>query len=240
MSLQFTTSDESSATGGVKMLVYGLPKMGKTMLAATLPAPILLSAESGLLSLSQANQMRVLGKHQNIPVIQIKDVQDLTDAFEFVATSKEAEGFQSVALDSISEIAEVVLNNAKRMVKDPRQAYGELAEKMTTLIRSFRDLPDKHVYFSCQQEKVQDADGMLMFGPSMPGKQLTGKIAYFFDEVFALQVSPKQADGSTYRFLRTKPEAQWMAGDRSGALDDIEEPNLANIIAKIQSQRLVS
>ncbi len=240
MSLQFTTSDESSATGGVKMLVYGPAGYGKTLLAATLPNPVLLSAESGLLSLNQANQLRVLGKHQNIPVIQIKDVNDLTDAFEFVATSKEAEGFQSVALDSISEIAEVVLNNAKRLVKDPRQAYGELAEKMTTLIRSFRDLPDKHVYFSAKQDRVQDSDGMLLYGPSMPGKQLTASLAHFFDEVFALGISPKQADGSTYRFLRTKSDAQWNCKDRSGALEDIEEPNLANIIAKIQSQRLVS
>ena len=239
MSLQFTTSDESSATGGVKMLVYGPAGYGKTMLAATLPNPILLSAESGLLSLNQANQMRVIGAHQNIPVIKIEDVNDLTDAFEFVATSKEAEGFQSVVLDSVSEIAEVVLNNAKRQVKDPRQAYGELAEKMTTLIRAFRDLPDKHVLFTAKQDRIQDSDGMLLFGPSMPGKQLTASIAHFFDEVFALGISPKQADGTTYRFLRTKADAQWQAKDRSGVLDDIEEPNLAKIIAKIQSQRLV-
>ena len=32
--------------------------------------------------------------------------------------------FQSVALDSISEIAEVVLSYEKKMAKDPAKAYG--------------------------------------------------------------------------------------------------------------------
>ena len=197
-------------------------------------------AESGLLSLNPANQTRIFGEAKDIPVITIKDVQDLTEAYELVATSPDCKGFESVVLDSVSEIAEVVLNNAKRQVKDPRQAYGELAEKMTTLIRAFRDLPDKHVLFTAKQDRIQDSDGMLLFGPSMPGKQLTAGLGHFFDEVFALGISSKDAQGNTYRFLRTKADAQWQAKDRSGALDDIEEPNLAKIIAKIQSQRLVS
>ncbi len=240
MSLSFTTSDDQSATGGVKMLIYGPAGYGKTMLAATMPTPLILSTEKGLLSLNHANQMKVFGSHQNIPVIEIKNAQDLTDAYQMVATSNDCKHFESIVLDSISDIAEVVLANAKRQVKDPRQAYGELAEKMTTLIRCFRDLPEKHVYFSAKQDRVQDSDGLLMYGPSMPGKQLTAGLGHFFDEVFALGVSSKDAQGNTYRFLRTKADAQWQAKDRSGALDDIEEPNLAKIIAKIQSQRLVS
>ena len=43
------------ASNGAKLLVYGQAGAGKTTLAATLPAPIILSAEGGLLSIQDAN-----------------------------------------------------------------------------------------------------------------------------------------------------------------------------------------
>lgn len=222
MALKFTTTAEASHGQGVKMLVYSPAGYGKTVLAATLPKPLILSAEAGLLSI----------RHTNIPVIVIETYSDLLEAFQFVSTSEHARHFESVALDSISEIAEVVLANAKATVKDPRQAYGNMNEQITELIRKFRDLPGKHVYFSAKQDREKDANGLMLYGPSMPGKQLTQGIAHFFDEVFALGVG-KLADGSTYRFLRTRPDPQFNAKDRSGALDEFEEPNLSKIINKI-------
>ena len=48
--MQFTTTAQAVLDTGVKMLVYGESGMGKTMLTATLPRPLLISAESGLLS----------------------------------------------------------------------------------------------------------------------------------------------------------------------------------------------
>ncbi len=234
MSLTFTDSDSQSTDGFCKFLVYGVGGSGKTVLATTMPTPIILSAESGLLSLTKKNQLRIHGTHQNVPVILIKSVDDLSEAFAALQTPA-YEQFESVVLDSVSEIAETVLSNARAKVKDPRQAYGELADKMTMLIRGFRDLP-KHVYFSAKQERVADASGMLLFGPSMPGKQLTQGIGYFFDEVFALDISPRDANGGTYRFLRTQGDAQWQGKDRSGQLDAIEEPHLGKIIAKIRKQ----
>jgi hypothetical protein len=34
------------------------------------------------------------------------------------------------------------------------------------------------------------------------------------------------------RYLQTQEDIQWIAKDRSGKLDAIEEPNLANLFAK--------
>jgi len=189
------------------------------------------------MSLNPQNQLRVFGMSVNVPVLEIADVEDLNDALRFFISSKDAERFQSVGLDSISDIAEVVLSNAKKTAKDPRQAYGILADQMTQVIRGFRDLP-KHVYFSAKQERLQDASGLVRFGPSMPGKQLTEKsnIAHFFDEVFAMDVTPRDKDGNTYRFLRTSADETWNCKDRSGRLDAIEEPHLGKIIAKIRKQ----
>ncbi len=224
MGLQFTTTDRSASDSGVKVLVYGQAGVGKTVLASTAPAPIILSAESGLLSL----------RRTSIPVILINHINDLNDSLQWLLNSAEARQFQTVCLDSLSEVAEVVLNNAKRQVKDPRQAYGELIEKMELTVRAFRDIPGKNVYMSAKLEPIKDElTGIVKYAPSMPGSKLGTKMPYFFDEVFRLGIN-KTPQGQEYRFLQTQPDLQYEAKDRSGVLASVEEPNLAKIFSKIQ------
>lgn len=214
------------AANGVKMLVYGKAGRGKTTLCATCPNPIIFSAESGLLALS----------NYQLPYVEIKTIKDLTDAFDWARDSKEARQFQTLCLDSLSEIAEVVLSNAKGQVKDPRQAYGELIEKMTMTIRAFRDLPGYHVYMSAKQEATKDdLTGIVLNGPSMPGSKLGQQLPYFFDEVFQLDIGKDPATQKDYRFLRTQPDFANDAKDRSGRLDPVEYPDLGHIINKINA-----
>lgn len=223
MALQFTTTDQASAKSGVKVLVYGDSGMGKTTLCATAPAPIIVSAESGLLSLRKFR----------IPVIEVKTIDQLTEAYNWALQSAEARQFATFCIDSISEIGEVVLANAKKQVKDPRQAYGELIEKMTMTIRAFRDLPGKHVYMAAKMEPMKDElTGVVRYGPSMPGSKLGSQLPYYFDEVFRLGVN-KSPQGETYRFLQTQPDLQYTAKDRSGSLAAIESPDLNHVFAKI-------
>jgi len=237
MPLQFTTSAEQSAHG-IKMLVYGDAGMGKTVLTASLPNVVMLSAESGALSLSQGNLARIYGQMpyvSPVPMILIKSVDDLTEAYRFLTTSSEARKFESIALDSLSEIGETVLNNAKRQVKDPRQAYGELIEKMESTIRAFRDISGKHVYMASKMEPNKDGlTGVIKYGPSMPGAKLGPNLPYFFDFVFRIGIN-KDAEGKNYRFLQTAPDLQFIAKDRSGKLDAIEYPHLGAVITKALS-----
>jgi hypothetical protein len=86
-------------------------------------------------------------------VIEVATLQDVQDAYQFITESADAKDFKWVCLDSISEIAEVVLANEKNNTKDPRQAYGALQDVMGTLVHAFRDLPGRNVYFSCKQER---------------------------------------------------------------------------------------
>jgi hypothetical protein len=223
MALKFTTTDQAAQLNGVKVLVYGQAGVGKTVLCSTAPAPIILSAEGGELSL----------RGLKIPMIEISRVQDLTEAHQWLSGSAEAKQFKTVCIDSLSEVAEVVLNNAKQLVKDPRQAYGELLEKMESVIRAYRDLPGMNVYMSAKMEPTKDElTGVIRYGPSMPGSKLGAKLPYFFDEVFRLGIS-KTNDGQPFRFLQTQPDLQYEAKDRSGALASIEPPNLSQIFTKI-------
>jgi energy-coupling factor transporter ATP-binding protein EcfA2 len=210
------------AANGVKIVVYGASGGGKTTLIRTLPNPIILSAESGLLSIQDSN----------LPYIEINSMADLTEAFEWASGSEEAKGFESIALDSISEIGEVVLNYEKKVNKDARAAYGALSEQMTDIIRAFRDLPGKHVYFSAKLEKSQDEMGRLLYNPSMPGKSLTQALPYLFDEVLALRVE-RDEHGVAQRAIMCESDGLWLAKDRSGKLDAWEAPDLGAIIGKI-------
>ena len=157
------------------------------------------------------------------------------EAYQFITESADAKHFEWVCLDSISEIAEVVLNYEKKTCKDPRQAYGQLAEQMTDLVRAFRDLPGRNVYFSCKQERAKDEHtGSMLYFPSMPGNTLKQGVSYFFDEVFALRVEP-DAEGKPTRWLQTGRDFNYEAKDRSGCLELFEPPNLGDIAKKILS-----
>lgn len=219
-------STKDAALDGIKILVHGPAGAGKTSLCATTgESTLIISAESGLLSL----------RGVDIPVIEVKSLDQLYEAYDFVVNSEEGRAFKWVCLDSISEIAEVVLNYEKKVAKDPRQAYGALAEKMTDIIRAFRDLPGRNVYFSCKQERSKDEQtGAMLYFPSMPGNTLKQGVGYFFDEVFALRVE-KDADGNPARWLQTARDYNYEAKDRSGSLDMFEAPSLASIASKISS-----
>lgn len=206
----------------VSVLVYGQSGAGKTSLIKTLEKPLVLSAEGGLLCLAGTD----------IPYLEIKSIEDLRAAYNWL--TEEKRDFKTICLDSISEIAEVVLISEKKATKDGRAAYGNLADIMTGLIRAFRDLPGYDVYFSAKQEKSQDEDGKVFYGPSMPGKTLTQGIEYFFDEVFALRIK-KDEEGNVLRALMTSSNGLWSAKDRSGKLEDIEPADLGSIIRKIRN-----
>lgn len=207
---------------GVKIIVYSHAGSGKTSLIPTLPNPVIISAEGGLLSIQDAN----------LPFIEITNMDELKETFMWVSQSAEAKGFESVAIDSISEIAEVVLAHEKRINKDGRAAYGEMQIQVIDIMRAFRDLRGKHVYFSAKAEKSQDETGRILYAPSMPGNKLSQQIPYLVDEVFALRVE-KDADGVTHRALLCDSDGLWLAKDRSGKLASWEAPDLGAIITKM-------
>lgn len=215
-----TTKDLSAPS--VKLLVYGQAGTGKTTLIKTAPSPIVLSAEAGLLSLSGTD----------IPYVEIHSMVELAEAGNWLVGSAEARAYKTVCLDSISEIAEVCLAESKAALKDGRAAYGEMNERMSRLIRLFRDLPDRHVYFTAKLEKSENEIGALMFAPSMPGKTLTQSLPYFFDEVFAMRLVADE-NKNTVRALMCAPDAMWTAKDRSGKLAPWEPADLGKVIAKI-------
>lgn len=224
MAIKLTTTRQSAQINGIKVLVHGPAGAGKTSLCATTGRPtVIISAEAGLLPL----------RGHDIAVIEVKSLEDVQEAYQYITESPDAQQFEWVCLDSISEIAEVCLSFEKAQTKDPRQAYGNLQDKMGQIIRAFRDLPGKNVYFSCKQERqTEQSTGAQLYFPSLPGAKLGQGIGYFFDEVFSLRVE-RDAEGNVTRWLQTGRDLNHEAKDRSGALAMFELPDLSQIANKI-------
>ena len=223
----------------VKILVYGFAGAGKTTLLGSLPGKgLILSAEAGLLSLRRLASVF----HEGTRVITVPAGAAGAELLAEVLAHLKANPteFAWVALDSLSEIAEVVLSSEKSKTKDPRQAYGALQDTMGKLLRDYRDLADIDVYFSAKCERVKDdSTGKVSLQVSMPGAKLGQALPYVFDEVLFL----KKLDDGT-RVLQTDGDAQVIAKDRSGALNQLEQVDaveegrtwgLGRIIEKIKA-----
>jgi len=232
MALHWSTAAAASTENGVKCLVFGAAGSGKTYLTGTLPDPVIISAESGLLTYRKMIRDGIMSP--DVPVLTITNFKELDEALEWCAKDAIKNGRKSVALDSVSEIAEQCLAFELSKTRDPRKAYGAMATEMVSKVNAFRDLQGLHVLVTAKQERVKDeVTGAMVLSPSAPGRQLGQDLPYRFDEVFHAFTAVDPATGATYHALRTHAAPDIDAKDRSGVLDEIEYPHMGNIIAKI-------
>jgi phage nucleotide-binding protein len=223
--MQIRRLQDTEQPTALKMLVYGQAGAGKTSLIKSLEGSVLIaSAEAGLLPLRGFKS----------DVADIGTIADLREVHRILRETKHP--YNWVCLDSLSEIAEVVLAEEKSRTKDPRQAYGAVIEQTIAVCKAFRDLPNVGVYFSAKEERLKDeGTGRMLNVISMPGSKLSGQLPYLFDEVFRLVVVKDKDSGDVKRYLQTQPEPTSDAKDRSGKLDAYEVADLGAIVNKINN-----
>jgi len=211
---------------GAKLLVYGESGVGKTTLCQTAPGKTLVvSMESGLLSIKDA---------PDLDAIEVKEASEIEEIASLL--ENKTLNYETVCLDSVTEMAEILLSQEKAKSKDPRRAYGEVIEVMIKTMRRFRDLP-MHVVFIAKQSRERDeSSGMFHYQPMMVGAKLPTQIPYFFDEVLVLRTfDDENEEGKTVtsRWLQTRIGQNYIAKDRSGKLEEFESPDLTTIINKL-------
>lgn len=214
---------------GVKALVHGGPGSGKTPIIQTAPRPITLAIEPGILTLRNWDGIIVEGK----TVAQIKDF------FDWLEGSNEAGGFDTVCVDSVSEMAEVYLRDqmagtTKGGNKAHGQAaYGEMAKQTMKNLFFLNGMKEKHAYLIAKQLLSPEDEGTKK-RPYFPGKQLNTEVPHLFDLIMELGNHNIPGHGS-YHCFRTRDSFSSLARDRSGRLDEYEQPNLAHVFTKCMS-----
>lgn len=218
--------EESINLVGRKVVVYGFAGVGKTPLALTMPGRgLIVNAEAGLLSLRGRPSIG------SFDVVTIESMAELQEVYALLKGGQH--GYSWVMVDSISEVAEVLVAEEKRKSKDPRQAYGALADRMAALLRAFRDLPCDVIMTAKAIRQREEETGRTYIELALPGSKVGAMVPYLFDEVFyMLQVVDKDT-GDVSTWLQTRSDNKVTCRDRSGRLDAFEPADLNYVLHKI-------
>lgn len=196
---------------GLNLVIYGGPKVGKTTLAATVPAPrLFLDAEGGgrftpgrkTTWNPQAEAPPVPDGTWDTCIATVHDYKTVELAHQWLRSGQHH--FRSVILDSISEIQQRGVDSIAGKNAMQMQDWGTLLRNVSELIRSFRDLttiPVKPLDAVVFVAMMREANGEHR--PYMQG-QISTTLPYYVDGCFYLGYAQLD-DGTMVRRLYTQP-----------------------------------
>jgi len=210
---QFATST------GFKSIIYGAPGSAKTPLISTCPRPFMLICEPGMLSM----------RGSNVPAYEAYSGAKIDEFFEWWFKSTETKNFDTLAIDSASQMADIYLQDAQKTNKHGLAAYGEMAEKVIKQLRPLFFQPQKHCYIICKQT-VEDG----IKKPYFLGKQLPTEVPHLYDAILHLGIHNVPQMGQVLSF-QCRQSYDIVARDRSGRLNEYEPPDFSLLLGKAMS-----
>jgi hypothetical protein len=223
---------------GVKAILYGKPGTGKTPLMNTAPRPVLLATEPGLLSM----------RNSQVPTWDAFNPERIEEFFKWFFESKEAANFDTLGVDSGSQLAEIILAQEQNRQKDGRKAYGELSRRCMVYFDQLFFMPQKHIVLICKQTQAETGKTIVQANgafnveftyqaqPYFPGNDLNVKVPHRYDEILYMAEATVPGQQRPVMALRTKGTAEILARDRSGNLAELEPPDLSALFQKAMIQ----
>ena len=205
---------------GVKSLIYGPAGSGKTPVINTAPRPLLLATEPGLLSM----------RGSTVPTFIAPTGKDIDAFFLWFFSSNETKNFDTLAIDSGTQIAETFLKEAEKTNKHGLAAYGEANKNTLQHLEQLYFMPQKHIYLIAKQDSMADNTKR----PYWPGRELPVKLAHMYDQILHLDIHNVPGVGQV-RSFQCGQTFDIMARDRTGILDIYEQPDFGKIVAKVMA-----
>ncbi len=215
----------SEEVTGFSILVHGQSKSGKSWLSDTGPAPRLcIDAEGGNAIKWTPSRKKKWDPISEAPpepdgtwdtcVVNARDYQTVVQAYEWLNSGQHP--FNTVSLDSVSEIQQRCVDSIVGAEQMQTQNWGELLRKVSSLIRSFRDFsthPIKPIPVVVFIAMTKNKDGK--FRPLVQGT-LADTLPYYPDVCGYITVTPPDEAGLCYRYLMIQPSNEYFSGERVG------------------------
>lgn len=212
---------------GVKAIIYGAPGSGKTPIINTCPRPLLLACEPGLLSM----------RNSTVPTYTAYDAAAIDEFFKWFFNSAEVKNFDTICVDSISQVADTYLQaalNGKSKAGNKMHglaAYGDMVTRTMEHLRSLYFTMQKHTYLICKEGMLDDGNGIKTRRPYFPGQQLLVEVPHLFDEILHLGIHNIPSIGQ-HKAFRCNASIDTLARDRTGVLSEFEPPDFGKLIQK--------
>jgi hypothetical protein len=246
---------------GPKVLITGIPGVGKTSLLRTLSQEtlsqvLLVDAEAGDLAVA------------DLPVASLRprtwpEIRDIAVAvgganparspnatyseahFDAVIANpglSELTQFSIVFVDSLTEISRICRAWAElqpesisdRGKKDLRGTYGLVARDLIGMLQQMQHARAKTVVFVSVLERVTDDFGASHWGIQLEGQRTGRELPAIVDEIITMHFVDFSDGKPPVRAFVCGPNALGLPGkDRSGRLSQFEEPHLGKLLAKL-------
>lgn len=224
----------------LKLLIFGDSGHGKTTLAGTLKDTLIISAESGLQSISDKDidviDITLNDKGEVIPR-QDRDLRML-EVYNFLQTPEAIKKYKNIFIDSLSEINDNLIEKYQLLYPEQKDSFvmwNSVSKSMNALIRAFRDLPHYNVIFTALEAQDKDENGRFFKGPLMKPKSFAEDVPKFFDYVWfifkkenelpKILTQPTETIRAKSRITKDIELLQWEEADLTMLLNKLTKTN---------------
>src|SRR6267154_1253218 len=156
------------------------------------------------------------------------NISDLKAAGEFAKTF----GVKCLVYgppDSVSQLADVYLQQSLKDNKHGMKAYGEMAESTMAHLRTLYYTKEKHTYLICKEE-TKNLDNQTVRRPYFPGQVLPIDIPHMYDIIARLAKTNVPGQLGEVLAFQCVGNMNVLARNRTGNLNEFEEPNFSKLV----------
>ena len=223
MALELFSTEKMPAT--VNVLLYGPAGAGKSTAAASAPGPVMFIILEGPNALHFARKT-ARAADTEILEVRVDWGEDPRAYFREAFAAAKERGVNTIVIDTLGKLRDGIAFSIGGESPSLPQ-WGQVGKAMTTILRELRD-SDMNTILICH-ERVLDSDtGDRIVEPLVGGKTTTEAMA----EVDVIAYCGAVRDENGTRYLAQLVESKGRrAKDRSGALGDVVELDLTDLIA---------